>query len=193
MSAGTQRGLAPVRYVFDKAASRFTVQAFATGMLSVLGHNPTIAILDFEGDVQFVPGTYEKAVVRVSVNTTVLDVVDEMKKDDLQKLERLMHQEVLESDRFPSALYQSKQIDVQKTDAGQLFVEVGGELTLHGVTKNHSFTAQVRDFGTMLRISGKFSLRQSDYNIKPVSIAGGTLRLKDELNFNMEIAARLRE
>ncbi len=37
-------------YVIDSRASRFTVQAFATGMLARMGHNPTIGIRDFSGD-----------------------------------------------------------------------------------------------------------------------------------------------
>jgi hypothetical protein len=44
--------------------------------------------------------------------------------------------------------------------------------------------------GTMLRISGEFQLRQSDYGIKPFSFAGGALRLKDELKFKFELVAR---
>jgi hypothetical protein len=47
--------------------------------------------------------------------------------------------------------------------------------------------------GTMLRISADFSLWQSDYGIKPVSFAGGALRLKDELKFKMEMVARQQE
>ena len=47
--------------------------------------------------------------------------------------------------------------------------------------------------GTMLRISGDFVLRQSDYGIKPVSFAGGALRLKDELKFTFDLVARQEE
>ena len=36
------------------------------------------------------------------------------------------------------------------------------------------------NIGSMLRISGDFSLRQSDYEINPASFAAGALRLKDE-------------
>ena len=42
-------------------------------------------------------------------------------------------------------------------------------------------------------LSGDFSLRQSDYGIKPVSFAGGALRLKDELKFAFELVARMQE
>ena len=40
------------KYLIDTSASRFTVQAFATGLLSSFGHNPTIAIRDYEGEIQ---------------------------------------------------------------------------------------------------------------------------------------------
>jgi hypothetical protein len=44
-----------VHYLVDARASRFTVQAFATGLLSAMGHNPAIAIRNFSGDVNFSP------------------------------------------------------------------------------------------------------------------------------------------
>ena len=37
---------------------------------------------------------------------------------------------------------------------------------------------------------GPFTLRQSDFRIKPVSVAGGTLKLKDELKFAFDVVAR---
>jgi hypothetical protein len=42
----------------------------------------------------------------------------------------------------------------------------------------------------MLRISGGFPLRQSDYGIQPFSFVGGALRLKDEIKFSFELVAR---
>ena len=45
-------------------------------------------------------------------------------------------------------------------------------------------------FGTMLRASGEFMLSQAAYEIKPVSVAGGALKLKDEVKFSFEMVAR---
>ena len=45
----------------------------------------------------------------------------------------------------------------------------------------------------MLRASGDFILKQSDYRIKPISVAGGALKLKDELKFAFDIIARRQE
>jgi polyisoprenoid-binding protein YceI len=189
MQTGTQRGLAPVKFVIDTAVSRFTVQAFATGLLSVFGHNPTIAIRDYEGEIQFVPETYEKALVRVTVRTSTMEVLDEMKNDDRKKLEQLMYEDVLDVKQFPTAVYESKEITVQKL-GDLLQARVSGELEFHGVTLTHSVDTRVTDMGAMLRISGDFSLRLSDYGIKPVSFAAGALRLKDELKFKFELVAR---
>lgn len=192
MQTGTQKGLATVRYSIDPTSSRFTVQAFAAGLLSTFGHNPRIGIRDFDGEIDFVPETYEKALVRINVRTSTMDVLDEMKDKDRKTLEQTMYEQVLETGRFPSAVYESKQIIVQKLGNDLLSARVTGELSFHGVTQTQSFDARVTTLGTMLRISGDFPLRLSDYGIKPVSFAAGALRLKDELKFNFELVARIK-
>ena len=45
----------------------------------------------------------------------------------------------------------------------------------------------------MLRAFGEFAIRQSDYNIKPVSAIGGGLKVKDEVKFSFDIVARRQE
>ena len=172
-----------MRYVLDPSVSRFTVQAFATGILSAFGHNPTIAIRDYDGEVQFAPDTYEDASLQLTAKTTTFEVLDEMKRSDREKLEQEMFSTVLDAARFPTVLYQSRQILVQK-EGGNLKVSVTGDLTLHGVTQQHSFEARAVNMDSTLRIFGDFTLHQSDYGMKQFSVAGGVLRLKDELKFN---------
>ena len=190
MDAGTQRGLASVTFQIDPSASRFTVQAFATGLLSVFGHNPRIAIGDFDGQVEFAPETFDKASVKVTVQTSRMEVLDEMKRDDRKKLEQEMYGKVLDVDHFPTAVFESKNITVRKLDQDLLEAHVTGELSFHGVTKTETFDARVATLGSTMRISGDFTLQQLDYGIKPVSFAGGALRLKDELKFAFELIAR---
>jgi polyisoprenoid-binding protein YceI len=193
MQTGAQRGLEPVKYQIDPTASRFTVQAFATGLLSSFGHSPTIAILDYDGEIQFVPETYDKAFVRVTVRTTAMDVLDEIKRSDLQQLLQEMNEKVLDVNRFPAATFESKQITVQHLDSDLLQAHVAGDLSFHGVTRSHDFDVRIASIGSTLRISGEFQLRQSDYDIKLVSFAAGGLRLKDEIKFKLELIARKQE
>jgi hypothetical protein len=67
---------------------------------------------------------------------------------------------------------------------------LNGNLTLHGVTNSQPVTARVALFGDMLQASGDFTLSETDYEIKLVSVAGGTLKLKNDLKFSFEMAAR---
>lgn len=190
MEAATQKGLAIVKFQIDPTASRFTVQALATGLLSVFGHNPRIAIRDYQGEIHFVPETFDKAYVRMTVRTAGMEVLDEMKRDDRQKLEQEMNQKVLDIDRYPTSNFESTEIFVTKLGGDLAQAHVMGELSFHGVTRSHSFGARVSSMGDILRISGEFTLRQSDYGIVPVSFAAGALRLKDEVKFSFEMVAR---
>jgi hypothetical protein len=40
-----------------------------------------------------------------------------------------------------------------------------------------------------MRAKGAFTLKQSSFGIKPVSVAGGTIKVKDELKFTFDIVA----
>ena len=181
------------RYVVDGRSSRFTVQAFATGMLARMGHNPTIGIRDFSGEMKFNPDKLEAGSFHLVIKSASLSVQDDISDKDLREIERLMKQEVLETAKFPEIVYDAPSISVTKMAEALYSGALNGKLTLHGVTRNQPISVRVALFGTMLRASGDFTLDQTDYNIKLVSVAGGALKLKDELKFSFEILARKQE
>jgi polyisoprenoid-binding protein YceI len=181
------------RYVIDGRSSRFTAQAFATGMLARMGHNPTIGIRDFSGEMKFNPDKLEAGGFHLLIKSASLSVQDDISDKDLREIERLMKQEVLETSKFPEIIYDAPGISVTKMADALYSGALDGKLTLHGVTRNQPITVRVALFGSMLRASGDFSLDQTDYNIKLVSVAGGALKLKDELKFSFEIVARKQE
>jgi len=181
---------AVVRYSVDASQSKFTVQAFASGLLSGFGHNPTIAIRDFTGEVQCTPGSLTNASVRLMINAESLVVVDDVKEKDRKEIESMMHDTVLETSRYPETIFQSTNITVTRIIEGRYKARIIGELTMHGVTRGSLWIqAQVKVEGERLRATGDFSLKQTDYNIKLVSVAGGALKLKDELKFTFDILA----
>ena len=181
------------RYVIDGRASRFTVRAFATGLLARMGHNPTIGIRDLSGEMNFNPGKLEAGSFRIVIKSASLSVQDDISSKDLREMERLMDQEVLETEKFPEILYEASAISLTKTADMLYSATLNGSLTMHGVTRSQPIVTRVALLGSMLRASGDFSLNQTDYNIKLVSVAGGALKLKDELTFSFEIVARKQE
>ncbi len=181
------------RYVIESGLSRFTVRAFAGGMLSALGHNPTFAISEFTGGVLFDPGVPEGSSVTLKIKAASLAIQDDISDKDRREIERTMNNDVLESGRYAEINFQSTSISASKAAEGLYWVNLIGDLTLRGKTNSQSVSVQVALNGDKLRASGEFSLAQSKYGIKPISFAGGTLKLKDELKFSFDIVARKQE
>jgi len=173
------------RYIIDPRISRFTVRAFATGLLSALGHSPTIRIKDFQGEVRYVPDSLEGAGLSLSIDVRSLSVQDQISDNDRREMERQMNDEVLETTRFPAIVYECSRV----SGTGGT-VTLDGQLTMHGVTRNEPVKARFYTIGNLLKAAGEFTVRQTDYNIKLVSAVAGTLRLKDELKLAFDIAAR---
>lgn len=181
-----------VHYEVDPAMSQFTVQAFAGGLISAVAHSPKIAIRDWTGDISFVSDTLEHAKLKVVVRVASFAVLDELPEKDRRELHRVMHQEVQESSYFPEVTYESSSIRVDRLKELMYVANVDGRLTLHGTSNNQSLQAQV-SFGVgSFRAHGQFTLLQSEYGVKIVSIAGGTLSLRDELKFTFYVVARKR-
>lgn len=179
-----------VHYIIETKGSTFTVKAFAAGLLSALGHNPTIALPDFEGEIFLNPEAVEQSTLRMVIRAESLTVTDDISAKDREEIDRRMHQEVLESDSFPEIVYECSRGSASKTGEGQYWVALNGELTLRGVTHSHPVSARVAVNGSILRATGEFTVRQSDYEIRPVSALGGAVKLKDELKLSFDISAR---
>jgi polyisoprenoid-binding protein YceI len=186
MGVETARAL----YALDKSSSKFTVRAFATGMLSSLGHSPTFAIRDFRGEASFDSAAPMQASLELRIKADSLQVMDDIKNKDRQEMERTMNQSVLESAKYPEIVFASTNISSNQLGEGRYQANVNGNLTLRGVTRPLTVPAQVTVLGDTLRAGGEVSLSQSSFGIQPVSVAGGTLKLKDELKLTFNIVAR---
>jgi polyisoprenoid-binding protein YceI len=186
---GTTAPNVTVRYVINSALSNFTVQAFAGGLLSSFGHNPIIAIPDFSGEAQLAEDITQSSFI-MTVKADSLRVTSDISDKDRVELERIMKQKVLQTDGYPEIAYICSKISASTTGEGQYWAALNGELTLDGVTRALTIPARVIVNGETLRASGNFSLLQSDYGIEEVSVAGGTLKVKDEVKFIFEILAK---
>ncbi len=166
------------------------MQAFASGLISAIAHSPKIAIRDWTGVVQMGSTALDILSLNVRVKSTSLEVLDELPDADRRELHRVMNKEVLESAQYPEITYESTQATVEKLKDDLYRLNVRGRLSLHGTTNDQDFVAQASLGVDSARAYGSFTLLQSDYNIRIASIAGGTLKLQDELKFSFYIVAR---
>lgn len=176
-------------YAIDAKTSLFTVQAFAAGLASVVAHSPSFAVRDLVGDMQFVSGSMKDASVHLTINLRSLQILDEVSRQDRREIERVMFDEVLEVGKYPNARYESTGVDTFEVSEGVCRANLMGDLVLHGVTRGVSLDAQVVVGDDTLRAQGSFSLVQPDYGLKIGNVAGGTLKLRDELKCHFFVVA----
>ena len=108
-------------------------------------------------------------------------------------MESVMNRDVLQSGEHPAIAFESSSVAVNKVSDAQYRVNINGLLTLRGVTETQRVPARVTLMGDMLRAEGEFEISQREYGIKPVSVAGGALKLKDELKLAFSIVGRKQE
>lgn len=190
--AGHQAPGGIVKFTIDTRTSRFTIQAFAGGMLSAIGHDPKFAARDYTGEIECNPETGEGASLTLRIKAASLQLMDDFNSSDKRTIEETMQGEVLETAKYPEIIYDSpaSSTTVKREGDGPFQVTLNGDLTMHGVTRRLSIPSTVFPSAAMIRANGEFTIRQSDYQIQPVSVAGGTLKVKDELKCTFDIVAR---
>jgi polyisoprenoid-binding protein YceI len=94
-----------------------------------------------------------------------------------------MEEMTLETKKFPEIAFRSSR--VQKLADGQR--KVDGHLALHGVTKAVSLTVKQTGEAYITHTV----LKQTDFGIKPISIGGGMIKVKNEVEIDFQIFARL--
>jgi len=163
----------------DAARSTVTVRVYKTGLFSALAHNHIIKAPIASGSVD-----PQQRIVSLTFNAADLKLVDtEGSESDHQEIEATMKgPTVLNVAQFPTIGFQSKKVGVANADSYQ----VTGDLKLHGVTRE--ITIAVVLSGGVYK--GSARLKQTDFGITPVKVAGGTVRVKDEIDVAFEIVTR---
>jgi len=180
---------AQTTYRVNPESSRFTMQAFAEGLLSAFGHNPKLNAREFSGEVLIEGDKVESASLHFLVKTGSLHVADDVSEKDRLEIERSTRDDVLEAARYPEIVYQGKVVSADRIYEGFYRVKIEGELSLHGIKRSQPLDFQVRVSEDTIRAEGEATLNQSDFEIKKVSVAGGTLRVKDEVKLTFLMVA----
>lgn len=167
-----------------------TVHAFASGLFSAVGHNPVFAVREFSGEVRFAPDDPDAAGLQLTMVAASMAVQSDVSDKDRLEIERVMKQDVLEIHKYPEIVFEAKRAQLSVVNEARYRIDVDGELSLHGATKKQRVFAQLFLMGDSIRAQGEVPLRQTDFGIKLVSVAGGTLKVKNELKCVFDLLAR---
>ena len=160
----------------DAGRSSITVKVDKSGLFSAFAHNHTIQAPIASGKLDT-----EKRTAALTFNTKEMKVLDEgVKESERADIDQTMKSDkVLDVQRFPEIRFASTSITPQ--DGGRY--QVRGDLTLHGTTRPVEFPVTF----SKDRYTGSVKLKQTDFGIAPVSIAGGTVKVKDVIEIVFEI------
>jgi len=157
---------------FSFAGHRHQVEAPVTGTVAVDAANPAGSSVTLR---------FESARLRV--------LPEGEPTGDAPKVQAVMEGEkVLDVARFPEIRFVSKAVKGQTGDAGGDLALVG-DLTVHGVTRELEVPVQVALEGRSLTASGRATLRHDQFGLRPVSAAGGTVKVANELKVEFRIVA----
>ena len=161
----------------DVEHSTLTVFAYKSGLFSAFADDHVIRAPIASGSIS----ADAPLAVDVSVRSENLKVLDPKlaadKRADVQA--RMLSREVLDSGKFPDITFRSTAIE----PAGAERWTVTGRLTIHGETRPATVVRQDGHY------RGSAALKQRDFGIEPISIAGGTVKVKDELKVEFDIVA----
>lgn len=156
------------------------------GPLARMGHDHVVATRQLEGFVDLAQGRTE---LRFRLDQLQVDEAEQRKDagldtqpspDAIEGTRRNMFNKVLQAAAHPWVVVRAAR------DGAFLNAQV----TLHGVTRAYRVPLQLKEDGALLRASGSFTARQSDFGITPFAVFGGALAVKDEMELRFAISAR---
>jgi len=164
----------------DAERSAIMIQVDKTGWLSSFGDRHVVRAPIAHGSIN---GSSRPA-VEFLVESNTLTVLDPNLSIDGRRevQQRMLGPAVLDADRFPAIAFRSTAISA--VDAKHW--KVTGDLTLHGVTRPITGDVSMEDG----RYQGLASVKQRDFGIEPIAVAGGLVKVKDDVKITFVIVPR---
>jgi polyisoprenoid-binding protein YceI len=183
---------APRTFVVDPAASSVRIHVGKSGAFSFAGHKHEVVAPALSGEVRADPADLAASTVTLTFEAAALKVLPEGEPagDAPQVEEAMRGPKVLDAARFPAVTFKSQRVSGREAGGGTYDLDLAGEIALHGVTRPITLPVHVEVSGDTLTASGKAVLRHDQFGMEPVSAAGGSVKVKNEIAVEYRIVAR---
>ena len=147
------------RYRLDASQSRFIAHALAGGLLWFKGHDHLVAVREFTGEAQLTPESVHPASLQITAKTaSMVETSSVFTEPQKQIIDKELREIVLLPDQYPEISFKSTNLSGKSIGNGQYDLKIGGELTLHGVTRPITIPTKVTVAGNSLRAQGEFDI-----------------------------------
>jgi polyisoprenoid-binding protein YceI len=185
-------------YQVDPAGSQLAILVYRGGKLSRLGHNHVMTSQEVTGRVWVHPEfsrsgfelafpvaklVVDDAEARRAAGGDFPPDIPQSDKDGTRK--NMLKPEVLDGDHYAEVKLRSAKI------AGTLAEpQVTAHITIKDASRDVEVPVKIGVEGAKLSASGEFDILQSDFGIKPFSVALGALEVQDRLHIKFTIVAQ---
>jgi len=193
LGSATPAGLGLTELTIDAPASRVVILVGKAGVLSFAGHAHEVVAPAVSGRVTFDPADWQRASVSLEFDASAMKVTgkDEPAGNVPEVQKVMLSAKVLDVARNPTIGFQSRGVVVTVLTTTSASVAIDGDITLHGTTRPMTIRAAVTlDAAGGVTARGSFTLKQTEFGMVPVTAAGGTIRVKDELDIRFALVAR---
>jgi len=164
----------------------FYIHVGTGGLFGAFGHDHLIEAQKIEGCAVIDANDLTHSSIKLAFSTAEIRVLDPKENPkDRAKVQTTMETEVLRVSQYRQVTFESTGIERSGTaDA----LRVHGNLTIHGKTQSVvvPLTVAHLDDGTY-RATGEYKLKQTSFGIQPIQLAGGTVKVKDEVRTEFEL------
>ncbi len=179
---------ATTRYLIDPKGSDLMVRAFSGGAAWFKGHDHFVRPSDFSGEVELTPAAITPASLRLRIRAASLrETRPIFKPKEKQIINKELKEIVLEPAKYPEIVFKSTDVSGKLNESGHYEAKIGGDLTLHGVTRHIVIPADVAIEGNSLRAKGEVEFNRSDYNVKATEALHGTIQVRDTLKLTFDV------
>jgi polyisoprenoid-binding protein YceI len=164
----------------------FQIHAGTGGLFGGFAHDHLIEAQQIEGCAQIDSKDLTHSTIKLNFATAGIKVIDAKESaEDRAKVQRTMETDVLRVSEYPSATFESTA--VEGAGPNNQF-RVRGMLTIRGKTQPAVVPVTFMQLSDgAFRATGTYKFKQSAFGIKPIQLAGGTIKVKDELSIDFEI------
>jgi len=187
---GSPAAAAPTVYSWKTPASEFTIHTDRSGLFGRMGHRHTIRAQHFTGTVEWDSALPEGTRIDLVIDAKSLKVMDDdLDPGDVAKVQHDMETKVLEVEKYPEIHFLSNGAKLRESSGGKWALDMTGTLALHNVSQAVVVPLTLESEGRTLRLKGETTLRQKDYEIEPVSVGMGAVKVKNEVRITFNLVA----
>src|SRR5437016_2313554 len=167
----------------------FRIHVGTAGLFGAFAHDHSIEAKKVVGCASIDPKDLQRSSVKLEFPAADIRVIDPKESEkDRAEVQKTMETDVLRVSEYPRVTFESTAVE-RTGDANRM--RVRGNLTIRGKTLPVviPLTLTHLEEGTY-RATGEYRFKQSSFLIKPVQLAGGTVKVKDELETQFEIVLK---